>query len=133
MITNTHNGMTTLAAAGPLDEGALVDATLRTCDRGHIAIAWKDWDTHACPICGRFGELSGVLVEACERAAEEIQETADEQVADAEADAERLRAAMNAARATLDGCLPDDLENIPSSLQRDVESAYHSLNAALTR
>jgi len=85
-----HNGTTTIAATGPLDDDALDEASLRTCDIGHVAIAWRDWDAVRCPICQRFGTVSGGLVAMVEARVDNMRDDANAEKDSVEADLVRL-------------------------------------------
>ena len=125
----THNGMTTLAACGPLDDNTLDDATLRVCDVGHIAIAWSDWAAVRCPICARVGTLSGTLVDAHTALMDGAQEEADIELANSEATEREMRDAMLEARRSLEGLSNDDLD--PMTARKYIEQAYKILDDAL--
>lgn len=116
-------GTVTLATIGPLDDECLSEPSLRVCDIGHVAIAWSDWDVPCCPLCGRIGSLSGVVYEALERATSEIQEAADEQVTEAEADHTRLRGKAKEARDLLVRALGSENSDLVAAAHKVLDNA----------
>ena len=128
----TFIGMTTLAAVGPLSDAALEESTLRVCDRGHVAIAWRDDDGPRCVVCARMGTLSGVLCDASERASDEVREVAEEAVQAAERDEESIRDAARDARESLRRFLDrEEACKLPDAVFDLARAAYDTLCNAL--
>lgn len=127
------NGMTTLASVGPFrDAGDLLAGIsadrLLTCDRGHVAIAWSDWDARDCPVCGRAGVLSDVVAAAYEQAVAAAREDAWTAADEAENDLERLRGKVRDALMALEHAAETDNATTRAQL---IDTAWRELDAAL--
>ena len=132
MANVTTLGLQTLAACGPLDENVLDQSTLRVCDVGHRAIAWRDWDGCACPICHRMGTLSGVLEAAFDRERDVIEEACKDEVIAAERDEKTIRDACREARETMRRFLDrEETCKLPDAVFGLAKAAYDGLCDAL--
>ena len=133
MSAKTHLGFTSLAACGPFDDDALINATMRVCDRGHVAIGWREFDRLDCPLCGRHGTLSGVLVEAHEAVTDELTTDGADRVREVESDLDDLQNVVCEARDDLRRVIDDNCgeEELASKLIALLEAIYDALAGAI--